>query len=255
MKSLALITLLVPLFVYAAPEVARKTNPEIHNYQAQNLRHVDAQVIMLKRREVHAHRQGLRLARMMSLQQRKQLDELRSLVRRAVHQPEFKEKLKSNWSNFVHGFAERSKQPVDVMALVQSVLRDAYREAANDLAAAADRVKRMNAMKRQIRQALRQSRKHRQLMAHRKRQQRPIPVYHPPRLHYMKTAGKIFKLETLDDLIRQYEDKLNSIGEDAQLANIDLQNALQKQQQIMQTLSGISKLLHDTAMAVVRKIG
>jgi hypothetical protein len=51
------------------------------------------------------------------------------------------------------------------------------------------------------------------------------------------------------------EDRLNTIGDDAQLANIDLQNMLQKQQQTIQMLSNISKVLHDTALAVIRKIG
>jgi parallel beta-helix repeat protein len=47
----------------------------------------------------------------------------------------------------------------------------------------------------------------------------------------------------------------NSIGyDDATLANIDLQNNLQKQQQTVQMLSQISKLLHDTSMAVIRNI-
>ena len=47
----------------------------------------------------------------------------------------------------------------------------------------------------------------------------------------------------------------NTVGDDAQLANVDLQNMLQKQQQTLQMLSNISKMLHDTAMAVIRKIG
>ena len=51
------------------------------------------------------------------------------------------------------------------------------------------------------------------------------------------------------------EAALATVGEDAQLANIDLQNQLQKQQQTLQTMSNVSKMLHDTAMAVVRKIG
>jgi hypothetical protein len=45
------------------------------------------------------------------------------------------------------------------------------------------------------------------------------------------------------------------MGDEAQLANIDLQNMLQKQQQTIQMMSNISKVLHDTAMAVIRKIG
>ncbi|HUF89913.1 MAG TPA: hypothetical protein VMR66_08020 [Gemmatimonadota bacterium] len=51
------------------------------------------------------------------------------------------------------------------------------------------------------------------------------------------------------------EARLRSPGEDAQLANMDLQDSLQKRQQALQTLSHVSKSLHDTAMAVIRKIG
>ena len=59
----------------------------------------------------------------------------------------------------------------------------------------------------------------------------------------------------LDTAIQAMEEKLNSVGDDAQLANVDLQNMLQKQQQTLQMMSNISKMLHDTAMAVIRKIG
>jgi len=51
------------------------------------------------------------------------------------------------------------------------------------------------------------------------------------------------------------EESLSTSGDDAQLANIDLQNQLQKQQQTIQTMSNVSKMLHDTAMATIRKIG
>jgi hypothetical protein len=61
--------------------------------------------------------------------------------------------------------------------------------------------------------------------------------------------------DSLDNEIQKWEEKLNSIGDDAQLANVDLQNMLQKQQQTLQMMSNISKMLHDTAMAVLRKIG
>ena len=62
-------------------------------------------------------------------------------------------------------------------------------------------------------------------------------------------------IQGVDDLIAKWEDKLNTIGDDAQLANVDLQNMLQKQQQTLQMMSNISKALHDTAMAIIRKIG
>jgi len=57
------------------------------------------------------------------------------------------------------------------------------------------------------------------------------------------------------DMISRLEEELNSLGDDAQLANIDLQNALQKQQQLIQMISNISKTLSETALAVIQKIG
>ncbi len=60
--------------------------------------------------------------------------------------------------------------------------------------------------------------------------------------------------EEVENYIELLEEKLNSIGDDAQLANVDLQNALQRQQQTLQMMSNISKMLHDTTLSVVRKI-
>jgi hypothetical protein len=45
------------------------------------------------------------------------------------------------------------------------------------------------------------------------------------------------------------------LGDDSQLANVELQNESQKQQQLIQMLSEINKTVNDTAMAVIRKIG
>jgi hypothetical protein len=68
-------------------------------------------------------------------------------------------------------------------------------------------------------------------------------------------TGQISTRDEITGYINNLEQQLNSIGDDAQLANIDLQNALQQQQQLLQMLSNISKMLSDTAMAVIRKIG
>ena len=51
-----------------------------------------------------------------------------------------------------------------------------------------------------------------------------------------------------------WEVRRAGIGDNAQLANIDLQNILQKQQ-TLQTMSNVSKMLHDISMAIIRKIG
>ena len=67
--------------------------------------------------------------------------------------------------------------------------------------------------------------------------------------------AEVNNVALLDNEIARWEEQLAAIGDDAQLANIDLQNALQKQQQTLQMMSNISKMLHDTAMAVIRKMG
>ena len=76
---------------------------------------------------------------------------------------------------------------------------------------------------------------------------------------HQQLGGEIEKLASLrqgiDGEIKKYEEKLNSIGDDVQLANTDLQNTLQKQQQTLQNMSNTSKMLNDTALAVIRKIG
>jgi len=51
------------------------------------------------------------------------------------------------------------------------------------------------------------------------------------------------------------EENLSKAGDDAQLANIELQNVLEKSQQVIQTLSNVSKMVHDASVAVTRKIG
>lgn len=69
-------------------------------------------------------------------------------------------------------------------------------------------------------------------------------------------APKLLRtVEQLDDYLKALEDDLNSIGEDAQLLNVDLQQRLQAQQQTLQMMSNISKTMHETAMAIIRRIG
>jgi hypothetical protein len=45
------------------------------------------------------------------------------------------------------------------------------------------------------------------------------------------------------------------VDEEEAAALFDLQNGLQKQQQTIQMISNVSKMIHDTALAVIRKIG
>jgi hypothetical protein len=48
---------------------------------------------------------------------------------------------------------------------------------------------------------------------------------------------------------------LAEVSDEVQLANVDMQGHLQKMQQTLQMMANVAKQQHDTAMAVIRKIG
>jgi hypothetical protein len=137
---------------------------------------------------------------------------------------------KRTWNSLILSLKDGSI-PIDINSLIQYVLRQAYMETNKDLQLYAAKVKHMNEQKKAIRAYLEDLRGMRSGISN----------------------GNA--LNDLNNEIDSIEDELATIGDDASLANIDLQNALQKQQQTLQMMSNVSKTLHDTAMAVIRKIG
>lgn len=125
--------------------------------------------------------------------------------------------------------AVKNAPALDINQMIQFVIRESYMETTKDLQFYADKVKHFNDLKGEVRDRISTARKN---MAE-------------------TMAGK----GDTGNKIKEWEEKLQSIGDDAQLANIDLQNRLQQQQQTLQTISNVSKMMHDTAMAVIRKIG
>ena len=126
--------------------------------------------------------------------------------------------MEGRWVEFV----EKSRDEIvesDIHQLIQHVLREAYLESNRDLQFHAEKIKHLNVLKEQIRNELERTRK------------------------------------AMDEYIKNLEESLSSVGDDAQLANIDLQDMLQKQQQTIQMMSNVSKALHDTGMSIIRKIG
>lgn len=124
-----------------------------------------------------------------------------------------------------------SSSPIDINGLMAHVLRQSYMESNRDLQFYAARVRYMSQQKQAVRDYLSSLRSMQSGMS-------------------KGTASK-----DLSQAIAAAEDELASIGDDAQLANIDLQNTLSKQQQTIQMLSNMSKMLHDTAVSVIRKVG
>lgn len=171
--------------------------------------------------------------------------------------------------------------PTDPNALVQAVLRESYLQTTEDLRFYAEKVRYFNDQKKAIRDYSSALRHAEAAVKSSLREQQSDPCAEP-RFSAAEVAKGIeaiardypvdavarelcvpervppVSVTTLDGFaaeIRAWEERLNSLGDDAQLANVDLQNILQKQQQTLQMMSNISKMLYDTEMAVIRKIG
>jgi hypothetical protein len=171
--------------------------------------------------------------------------------------------------------------PTDPNALVQWVLRESYLQSTEDLRYYAEKVRHFNEQKKSIRdylQALRgaevdikASLRAQQadpcaelhvsgeavtkVIAERARDHPVDPVAVELCIPERVPPGAVTTLDGFAAEIRAWEERLNTIGDDAQLANVDLQNILQKQQQTLQMMSNISKMLNDTATSVIRKMG
>jgi hypothetical protein len=169
----------------------------------------------------------------------------------------------------------------DINALVQEVLREAYLQTTEDLRRYAEKVKYFNQMKKALREYLSSLREFKanaisaarmrnislcsgatndlkvlqEIFAESTRPYDVGPIEHELCIPNRIPPEEVTSLTQLDSEIARWETKLNSIGDDVQLANVDLQNILQKQQQALQMMSNISKMVHDTAMEVIRKIG
>ena len=163
--------------------------------------------------------------------------------------------------------SEALKAGSDVNELVQQVLRDSYLQAIEDLRHYAKKVQYYNQLKKQIREELGRARQH--LAGHvEASSQDEIEPWRKVRFASSLSedeqgcvrvqtnhVGEATTVRELECYIEHLERTLHSVGDDAQLANVDLQNALQKQQQALQMLSNISKMFRDTTMSVIRKIG
>lgn len=166
---------------------------------------------------------------------------------------------RSAWKQLVSARAAHGGA-TDPNALVQYVLYESYLETSEDLRVYAEKVKYFNSAKKEVREHLQRLRAE---LAAKPAKAGSITI---PTIVVCKrcrpgkklvTAGKskVVTAQQLEAYIAKLEENLQTIGDDAQLANVDLQNVLQKQQQTLQMMSNISKQLHDTAMAVIRKIG
>lgn len=160
----------------------------------------------------------------------------------------------ARWSELVTQLGAK----VDTAALVAWILRQAFVEVSADLRDAADRVAYFAEQTRGGGEYIARLK----AQAAKLEEAEQVEVALLRRAEYelfapgLESAGKKLLGRTeIEAEIRRFEEQLNGVGDDAQLANVDLQNVLQKQQQTLQMMSNISKMLYDTATAVIRKIG
>ncbi|MEO0594282.1 MAG: hypothetical protein AAFZ38_11940 [Myxococcota bacterium] len=59
----------------------------------------------------------------------------------------------------------------------------------------------------------------------------------------------------LEHELQEFEDAIATQGEDAQLMQLELQDMMQKQQQLMSMMTNMSKMMHDVAMSIIRNMG
>ncbi len=170
---------------------------------------------------------------------------------------------------------------VDPNALVQHVLRESYLQTTEDLRFYAEKVREFNKRKKAMREYLSTLRQVKadvlwkafdngldlcsydersraelaKLIEERSVQYPRSRVAHElciPNLAPPKDANSI---ELIEAEIRRWEERMAMLNGDSQLANVDLQSTLQKQQQALQMMSNTSKLAHDTAMRIIGNIG
>ena len=117
---------------------------------------------------------------------------------------------------------------VDIDPLLSLVLRESYLQAAADLTGIAERTRAINQRKATIRDQAGQGN--------------------------ASGQGLGQTQETLRIQPGTTELLMGSIGEDAQLANLDLQNVMQRYEQILDITPNIAKAMNDAAMAAVRRM-
>ena len=172
--------------------------------------------------------------------------------------------LQSRWSGFM---AQVSLDGwVDVNQLIQWVMRQAYLDNTADMRYYAQRQKFFNELKKRLHDEATQARQLCQQPGTGATLAAPymlLTFYDEPAADLAgnpilrEPTQKLATTQTaiLEEYIKDLERMLQAARDHAQAAHVDLQNMSKKQQQTLQTLSHLSKMLYDTSMAIIRKIG
>ncbi len=169
-----------------------------------------------------------------------------------------RENTQENWEKFVKA-VRKAKSSVDSSAAARYVIRESYAGELRELKNKADRLRHINQTKKLLRLHLTELREVASQLDAGSRVKIDsldgLPIFRPGRRAYTIWQQKTFDREELREHIAELEEQLEHLGNDRQLANIDVQQLSQRLQQLLQMMSHLSKMLHDTEMNIVRKLG
>ncbi len=157
-------------------------------------------------------------------------------------------------------------QAMPVEALVQKVLADAYATSGEDMRNYALRVDYFTELRGSLREEITKARRF--LSDNAGAEALSVPYTRQRfstlalvdadgslRLRQAQPDGNVSSSKQLEEYIKGLETQLTLVGEDNQLAQLKLQQMVQRQQQMMQTLSNLAKVFHETHMSIIRKLG
>ena len=209
-----------------------------------------AQLQLLKQKTQASQQAGRKIHSTLSATEIRKLNSISRLARRAATNKTARAQLERQWTALVTSRASR-KPDFDIDALVQAAMADAWRDEERALHREMYNLHMANSLKKKLRSEITRARAHREQMASLPEDKQ---VYRPARINGVQTRARSDPAD-MDQLIQKLESRHKTADDDAQVLMLQLQQKLQQQQQLIQTLSSIMKTMHDTATSIVRKIG
>lgn len=177
--------------------------------------------------------------------------------------------LQSRWATW----SERTRAPavMDPNEMTQWIMRQAYIDNSADMRSFAVKIQFQTSLKGVLRDELNRARQARSELhkgsdskdkalsspfaRKRVRQDPRVDADGNFRVRPVEDDGEIVDVDQLNDYIRDLETAMSTSSDDMQLSQLELQGMTQRQQQVLNALSNLSKTLHETSMAILRKIG
>ena len=197
-----------------------------------------------------AKRAALQVRQTLKANERRQFDAMSQLARKAISNPQSRQRFHAQWKNFTQQQA-RAKRKMNINTLMQAVMYETLQQEERALASALVKAQNTHRQKKQLRVELSRARQHQRSM---NTQQGKISVFRPARIKGLKSSRPVRTKAEMNALMTDMENNMSAMSENSQQMMMDLQNQMQQQARMMQTMSNIMKAMHDTAQSVIRNM-